>query len=269
MKQIRLKIPCWGRKVIVYTLVTAFWLGVWMFAAWRVGESLLLPSPLAVIDRLGELAAEASFWKIVGTSLWRIITGMLIAVGAGCLLAIATHFIPPLYTLFFPVITVIRSTPVVSIIILAYLWIGRDDIPSFISVLMVLPVVWVNLHEALGATDKNLKEMAKAYRFSPAKKINRIYLPAVFPAFMASCRSSVGLAWKAGVAAEVLTVPLLSIGKQLSDAKLYLESTDLFAWTLTVVLLSLILELVVTEALQALVGRRKRRAIRPSEEVAS
>lgn len=257
MKQVWLRIPLWGRKVIQYTLVTAFWLGIWMFAAWRLGESLLLPTPWAVIRRLGELAAEMSFWRTVGSSLWRILSGMLAAILAGCILAVATHFIPPLYTLFFPVITVIRSTPVASIIILAYLWIGRDDIPTFISILMVLPVVWVNLHEALGATDKDLKEMAKVFQFSPWKKLRHIYLPSVMPAFMASCRSSIGLAWKAGVAAEVLTVPALSIGKRLSDAKLYLETTDLFAWTLAVVLLSLLLELAVVSVLR-LIGKRRR-----------
>lgn len=257
MRSFWFKIPSWGRKIIQYVLVTVFWLGLWWIAARRVGEPLLLPSPWAVIRRLGELASDVAFWRVIGTSLWRILIGMLAAILAGCILAVATHFIPPLYTLFFPLITVMRATPVVSIIILAFLWIGRDDIPSFISALMVLPVVWANLHEALGATDPQLKEMARAFRFSPAKKIKRIYLPAVVPAFTASCRSSIGLAWKAGVAAEVLTVPLLSIGRMLSDAKLYLETTDLFAWTLAVVLLSLLLELLVTAILKLIWRRRK------------
>ncbi len=266
MKQVWLKIPVWGRKTIQYTLVTVFWLGLWCIAAWRVGENLLLPTPWEVISRLGELAAEASFWRIVGTSLWRILLGMLIAIGVGCALAVTTHFIPPLYTLFFPVITVIRSTPVVSIIILAYLWIGRDHIPVFISVLMVLPVVWGNLHEALTVVDRDLLEMAKAYRFSPIKKIKRIYLPSVMPAFMASTRSSIGLAWKAGVAAEVLTVPMLSIGRMLYDAKLYLETTDLFAWTLAVVMLSLIFELLIVSFLK-LIGKRHKTQAHATREV--
>ena len=50
------------------------------------------------------------------------------------------------------------------------------------------------------------------------------------------------MGWKAGIAAEVLTVPPLSIGKNIFEAKLYLETTELFAWTLTVILLSLVIE---------------------------
>lgn len=245
MKAAWLRLPIALRKIIQYTLVLIFWLGVWALAAHQVGESLLLPTPWEIISRLGGLCTQVSFWQTVLTSLGRILGGILVAVLAGVLLAIATHFVPPLYTLFFPIITVIRSTPVASFIILAYLWMDRETLPSFISILMVLPVVWANLHEGLGATDKHLLEMAQVFRLSPAKRLRRIYLPAVMPAFTASCRSSVGLAWKAGVAAEVLIVPAISIGRMLSEAKQYLETVDLFAWTLTVILLSLILELVV------------------------
>ncbi len=253
------------RKLIQCAFVLIFWIGVWVIAALCVGESLLLPTPWEVIARLGELCFEVSFWQTVTLSLCRILSGILVAVAAGILLAILTHFIPPLYTLFFPVMTVIRSTPVASFIILAYLWMDRDTLPSFISVLMVLPLVWVNLHESLGATDKQLLEVARVYRFSPFKTLRRVYLPAVTPAFTAACRSSVGLAWKAGVAAEILVVPAVSIGRVLSDSKQYLETVELFAWTLAVVLLSLLLELAVMGLIR--LSRLSGRKPRSSKEV--
>ncbi len=257
MKKLWNAIPLWGRKLLQYTLVTAFWIAVWLWAARRVGESLLLPTPGEVFARWLELAAEKEFWVTLGTSLWRIVYGVLLAVLCGAVLAVATHFIPFLYTLFYPLITVVRSTPVASFIILAYLWIDRDSLPSFIAVLMVLPVVWANLHEALADVDNRLLEMAKAFGFSPLKKLKRIYLPSVIPAFVASCRSSVGLAWKAGVAAEILIVPLISIGRMLSEAKQYLETVDLFAWTLTVILMSLLLELLLLCVVRLLRRRKK------------
>lgn len=249
-------------KLLQYSFVTLFWLTVWVIAAHAVGEALLLPSPFAVLKRLGELCLLPLFWKTVLTSLGRILYGVTLAILLGSILATATHFVPFLYTLFYPLITVIRTTPVASFIILAYLWIDRDTLPSFIAVLMVLPVVWANLHEALGAVDRDLLEMGKAYRFSPWKRFRRIYLPSVMPAFTASCRSSVGLAWKAGVAAEILIVPLVSIGKMLYESKLYLETTDLFAWTVTVILLSLLLELLLLSAVRVF---NKRRRIRPKK----
>ena len=257
MKKAWNAIPLLGQRLIQYTLVIAFWLLVWLWAAYAVGESLLLPTPWEVLTRLFDLGRSGNFWVTVLTSLGRILYGVAIALFCGVVLAVATHFIPFLYTLFYPLITVIRSTPVASFIILAYLWMDRDTLPSFIAILMVLPVVWANLHEALGAVDKQLLEMAKIYRLSPWRRLCRIYLPSVVPAFAASCRSSVGLAWKAGVAAEILIVPAVSIGRMLSEAKQYLETVDLFAWTLAVILLSLLLELLLLCIIH-LLGKRHR-----------
>ena len=258
------KLPRWVRKTLLYLFALAFWFFLWWVAARRMDQPLLLPSPAEVLSRLLELSLTAAFWKTVGTSLLRILAGILWGIAAGALMALFTHFIPPLYALFYPLITVIRATPVASFIILAYLWMSRDTLPTFISVLIVLPVVWSNLHEALGATDRDLLEMARVFRFSPQKKLLRLYLPSLLPAFMASVRSSVGLAWKAGIAAEVLTVPAISIGRHLADAKLYLETTDLFAWTLAVILLSLVAELAMLSLLR-LTGRKQKRATTSGE----
>ncbi len=260
-------IPKWARKVIQYTIVATFWFCVWLLAARGVGESLLLPTPQEVFSRLLELSATKDFWVTVVTSLGRIVYGVLLAVLSGVILAVATHFVPFLYTLFYPLITVVRSTPVASFIILAYLWIDRDSLPSFIAVLMVLPVVWANLHEALGGVEKGLLEMASVFHMAPSKKLTKIYLPSVMPAFIASCRSLVGLAWKAGVAAEILIVPLVSIGRMLSEAKLYLETVDLFAWTATVILMSLLLELVLLCVVRLL--RPEKKVSRKPKEVTS
>lgn len=267
MKGLWKRLPVGIKKLIQYTLVTAFWLCAWAVAAHFVGESLLLPTPREVLSRLLALGGQGTFWLTVLTSLGRILGGVAVALLCGVLLAVATHFVPWLYALFYPLITVIRSTPVASFIILAYLWMSRDTLPSFIAVLMVLPVVWANLHEALDDVDERLLEMAKVYGFSPLKKLRRVYLPSILPAFMASCRSSVGLAWKAGVAAEILIVPAVSIGRMLSESKQYLETTDLFAWTLAVILLSLLLELLLLGLIR-IFDKRRRKEKRAGEVLA-
>ena len=115
-----------------------------------------------------------------------------------------------------------------------------------IVVLMALPVVWSNVSTGIASTDPLLLEMAKVFRFSPWKRLRRVYIPSVMPHFLAACRSTLGLAWKAGVAAEVLTVPAVSIGRMLYESKLYWETLDLFAWTLTVIVLSLTFEALIS-----------------------
>ena len=135
------------------------------------------------------------------------------------------------------------------------MWMGRAVLPAFISALVVLPVVWTNVETGIRETDGELLEVARVFCFSKTKTLVRVYVPSVLPYFASACRSSLGMGWKAGIAAEVLTVPLVSIGKRIYESKLYWETADLFAWTVVVILCSLAIE----KLLMAAVVRIERR----------
>lgn len=243
----------------------AVWLLVWHLAASKLSEPLLLPSPRAVLARLGEWWTTALFWQHALYSLLRVVGGIVLGVVIAIVVAICTALVPPVHTLLHPLIVTVKSTPVSSFIILAMLWINEDIIPIFIAFLMVFPVVWGNLHTAIGNVPRPYLEMARVFRLPLTRRIRRIYLPAVLPYFLSACQSSIGLAWKAGVAAEVLALPMLSIGKQLYESKLYLETTDLFAWTLVVIVLSLLLEWL-TRSLFRAIQKRSRHAALSGEQ---
>lgn len=244
------------KRSIKLILVALFWLCVWEVLARLVGSPLLLPGPLLTARRLLELFVTLPFWQTVGVTMLRILCGTLSGILLGCALAVLTCRFALLHTLFAPLLTLIKSTPVVSFIILLLLWLGRDLLPAVIVILMVLPPVWANVCAGIRGTDKQLLEMAKVYRFPPSRTLRRIYIPSVLPHFLAACRSALGLAWKSGVAAEVLTVPNRSIGKALAESKLYMEIPDLFAWTATVVLCSLLIEKLLVAAIGRLGGGR-------------
>lgn len=230
-------------------LVLLFWTGVWQLAAYLVelsvegrGNELLLPYPATVGKALLRLSLEGEFWKTVLRSILRILTGLAAGTAAGGLLAVLTCASPWCGQLLAPAIRVIRATPVTSFILLILLWTGRDTVPAVISALMVLPVVWTNLSQGIRATDRKLLELANVYRFSRLKTVKLIYLPSLRPYFSAAITTAMGLAWKSGVAAEVISLPKAAIGTEIYNAKLYLEVADLFAWTLVVIALSLTLE---------------------------
>ena len=70
------------------------------------------------------------------------------------------------------------------------------------------------------------------------------------PHFRSACRAALGMAWKAGIAAEIISMPRGVIGTMIGESKLYIETVDTFAWTLTVILLSLAIEALVTALLK-------------------
>lgn len=230
------------RKTLRTLAVVLFWLLIWQLAAALAGQELLLPSPLRVARELIRLAGGAEFWLTVAQSIRRVLTGIVSAVLLGILLALLTHKSAVLRALLSPVMTLVKSTPVASFIILALVWLGRDVVPPVIAALMVLPVVWANVSQGLDGIDPQLLELAQVCRLPRGRVFRRITLPSVLPHLRAALCSALGLGWKAGVAAEILTVPARSIGKRIYEAKIYLETTELFAWTAAVVLLSLVIE---------------------------
>ncbi len=238
-----------AKKLIFFLLPPAFWLGAWQLAAILVersvngkGNELLLPYPTTVFAALVRLMGDAGFFLTVFTSLGRILLGLLIGTVAGTALSVLTCASSWADRLLSPAIRVVRATPVASFILLVLLWTGKDFVPAVIAALMVVPVVWGNLSRGIRETDRQLLELARAYRFSRFKTLRLIYLPALRPYFISAITTAMGLAWKSGVAAEVLCVPNAAIGTKILNTKQYLEIPDLFAWTAVVVALSLLLE---------------------------
>lgn len=232
-----------------------FWLAVWQLAAWRINSPLFLPGPLAVAGRLGQLVQTLPFWQTAGLTLCRVLLGMLwgtvLGVALACL-ACASHWLDAILS---PAVRVVRATPVASFILLVFLWTDRGQVPVIIAALMVLPVVWGNVVRGIRECDPKLLEFAKAYRFPRFKTARLVLLPAVKPYFFSAVTTSMGLAWKSGVAAEALVWPKLAIGTQIYNTKFYLETADLFAWTVAVIALSLALEKLISTLMGHLEGR--------------
>lgn len=207
-----------------------------------VAQELLLPSPAKVIIRLFQLLRTSEFYLTCLGTLGRVILGFIAGSALGGLLALAAHFSKVTRDLIHPALTAIRSTPVASFILLALVWVGRAWVPPLTSALICMPVVWGATSASLAETDKSLLEMAHVFKLGRSKTLRYVYLPSAKNAFFSSCSTALGLAWKSGIAAEVLSSTLHSIGGAINDAKIYLETADLMAWTLVVILLSLVFE---------------------------
>ena len=230
------------KPLVKNLLATLFWVAAWCLLAMIVNNPLLLPSPWQVAVRLWELGQTAAFWQTTASSIGRILLGAASAIALAVVLAVLATASSLVAALLNPLMTAIQAAPVASFAILVLIWVDRDWVPVLICGMMVLPVMWSNVCTGIRQTDRQLLEMARVYRLPPLGRLKRIWVPSVLPYFRAACGSALGLGWKAGVAAEVLTVPKRSMGRMISEAKLYLMTEDLFAWTLTVVLLSLLLQ---------------------------
>lgn len=222
--------------------ILIFWLGVWQLLSMWIDIELLLVSPIDTMVRLVQLAQESFFWLSIATSLERIMSGFLLALAVASVLAFLAAKIPLVHEFMAPLFNVIKSIPVASFIILALVWVKSGYLSTFCSFIMVLPIIYTSLHQGLVSVSKELLEVGEVYRLSRWNIIKKIYVPSIIPYLISSCSVGLGLAWKSGVAAEVIGLLNATIGIQLYSAKVSLEMADLFAWTLIIVLLSFLLE---------------------------
>lgn len=224
--------------------VTLFWLGVWSLICLVANRTLLMPLPYPwdVAISLWGLLGQGVFWVDVGYSFLRILAGFGMAVVLGVLLAVLTTSYALLNTLFSPVLSVIRAVPVASFIFLAFLWIAPDAMPTFIALLMVVPLVWENLRQGILQTDRHLLEMTCVFRLSRRQSLRYVWIPSVKPYFQAALTTGFGFAWKSGIAAEIICTTGRSIGAQIAASKIALDYSEVFASTVVVVALSVLLE---------------------------
>lgn len=239
------------KKPIVKAFAIVFWIIVWQIIYMIVGSDVIVASPFATFMRVIDLAKTSFFWLCTLTSISNILIGFLIAVIIGALLAALSSKFEFIDVLFSPIIKLIKATPVASFIILALFWI-KNQVPSFIAFLMVVPIIYSNLYEGFKNVDKNLLEMAKIYKFSFIKKVRLIFIPSLMPYFVSAISVGLGFAWKSGIAAEVIGLSKNSLGLEIYNSKIYIETTDLFAYTLVIILLSVLMEKAVMFTLKKL-----------------
>lgn len=240
---------------ILYPLATlGLILLIWYLAAISIDVEIILPKPSLAFRRLWELFGESEFWGNTGATLLRAVLGFLSALIPGVLLAVAAFLFRPVYRLLNPLIMVLRAIPTMSVILLCILWISEKISPIVIAFLIVFPTVFSAVYGALGAVDRNLIEMSALYRIPKRKQVFDLYLPAVAPEFFQAARNSIGLNLKIVIASEAMALTKKSIGNMLQSSKAWLDTPQLFAYTIVAIVLSFLLELSV-EGISRLVVR--------------
>lgn len=234
-------------KYVKRVLIITFWLIIWQLVSMLVNNSILIVGPIECIKALIEGITTPVFWKTVAISFGRIAIGFIIGSFAGILMAVISSRSGWFEDLIKPVMSLIKSIPVASFVVLFLIWWGVEWLASVISMLVVLPNMYTNTLEGIKSTDKKILEMSRVFNISTKNSFFYIYRPALKPFIDSSIKVCVGQSWKSGVAAEVISTPAFSIGERLYMSKIYIETADVIAWTVVVIVLSCMCEKVVIQ----------------------
>ena len=238
-----------------YALAAAFWIAAWQVLAWAIGNQILLAGPVDVMLTLAHDCTAPAFWAAIGFSLARIIGGFASAFCLAIVASVVAWKLPAFDALLAPLVTFVKSVPVVCIIVLLLVWTGAANVSIVAVGLMVFPPVYFSTLEGLKQTSDEMRQMLDVFALAPHDRLRYYYLPAVMPYIVSAAKVVVGIAWKSGVAAEVIGIPSGSVGAGIYSAKIGLDTAQLFSWTIAVVGLSALSEKLFLMALDALSAR--------------
>lgn len=232
------------------TFIVIFWLIVWEIADRCIDNKIILSGPVHIIQALFNNIRQADFLAICGASFLRIAAGFILSFAAGFILALVCFKFTVIRDFLEPVIITLKTVPMISFVIMLLIWVGNQALTIYLSFLVVLPLIYTSTLSGFKHVDVSMLEMARSFNFSRWKKFAYIYRPAFMPFLISSCKVALGMCWKSGVMAEVIATPKPSIGREMYVAQQYLQTTNLFAWTVVVIVLSTIFEKLFTELLK-------------------
>lgn len=229
-------------RVTKKLVIIFIWLIIWQLLSNVVGVSFVFPSVTDVVKALAGLITTKEYYNIILASSLRISVGFFMAFIVGIIMGVWAGKFKVIKDFLEPLMQVLKTVPVTAFIILVLIWAGSQNVSTIISFIITLPMIYSGVLSGIGEVDKKLIEMAYVFRMSRLRTLKYIYIPQVYPYIVSSLKVAIGMCWKAGISAEVIGLSKNSIGTQMYYSKLYLMTAELFAWSITVVVVSFLAE---------------------------
>ena len=242
MKQMQGKQKRTRKETVRMALIVLFWLVLWEIADRVIDNRIILVGPTHILMALAEQVGQSDFWVTCGASFLRIAVGFVLSFIGGFVLALVCYRYKLIRDFLEPIMIMLKTVPMISFVIMLLIWVGNQALTIYLSFLIVLPIIYTNTLQGLQSVDVQLLEMAQVFHMAPWKKFMFIYRPAFMPFVLSASKLALGMSWKSGIMAEVIGTPKPSIGREMYAAKTYLQTSNLFAWTIVVVILSVLFE---------------------------
>lgn len=223
----------------------AFMLLLWKGMALYFNSDFILPHPERTLVKTLALFSEGQFLLVVGATVLRGVLGFVISLVFGVVFGIFAGISRDFNAFIKPILVVLRSTPVIAIILLALIWLNANSVPIFIAILTMFPFICTNTIDGIRSVDKQLVEMAWVYKINKIRIAKEVYLPAIMPFVISGASSAMGIGWRAIIIGEVLSQPRYGIGAVMQSAQTFLNVDAVIAWTIIAVLLSYVFERII------------------------
>ena len=207
-----------------------------------IKNGLILPAPEKIIVDFANLISSSSFYVALSSTLLRGFVGFGIAFLLGAIIGIPAGIFNPVNDFFNPIIVILRSTPVITFILLALIWFGPDNVPVFIAILTMFPLICKGFISGIKNTDRELVDMAGVYKVSRSRILSSLYIPSLLPFLFNGMSNALGFGWRAVIIGEVLSQPRWGLGTEMQIAQTYLLVSKLICWSIVAIVIAFLFE---------------------------
>src|SRR5690554_4790056 len=233
----------WTTKLIT-ALSVIILLVIWQVGAVWLDAAVILPTPGTTLSALVSLVQQKPFSLNIITTIGRALRSFLLIFIVGSFFGILAGYSKRVHAFLVPFLVLFKATPVMSVILLAFIWFSSGTVPLFSAFLMGFPVMFIQVEQGVRQISPRLREMTEAYGFSPLMRLTHLVIPSLVPSIITGAKASLSMVWKVVIAAEVLTVPRYGVGSRMQLAQVHLDTAEVLAWTLIAVALTAIGDLV-------------------------
>lgn len=256
------KIPK-DRKPLIYIVVSIVsLLLVWQIASYLLASEILLPDVKTVFKDLLGLLFTKTFSLDIFFTVYRALKSFMIIVISASILGILGGKFKAIGYYLSPFLTVLKATPVMSVILLAFIWFKTGNVPVFSAFLMAFPIMYLQMENGVNNLEEEMNQMCYMYNFSKRDKLIHYLIPYLSKSFVLGAKQALSMIWKVVIAAEVLTVPNYGVGAKMQLSQMQLNTSNVLAWTLVAIILtslSDLLFLVITKIVTKLINSRKQK----------
>jgi NitT/TauT family transport system permease protein len=221
-------------------------LALWVSLSWVVGNQLILPGPLLTMQEFLRIISAEDFFRVINATFLRVLLSFSLALLFALVLAIPSGLFSRFYQLLSGPTKVMRAIPTMGVILFTLVWLDSEGAPFVVCALVVFPLLYEGIVGAIRSLDPGLIELHRVYRVPFFRQVWQFYLPSILPAFRGTLVAALGLNLKVMVAAEVLSQPAIAIGTAFQIERANLNTAGIFAWSLIVILLNVLLDLILT-----------------------
>lgn len=249
MKKIVLK------NCISMLVAVAFLFGVWVIVWAAIGNELLVPAPWECFSVLGNLCKTRGFWTAFSGTFLRTLTAFGISFAFAVVFALVAYLVPTFAQIFSPIVSALRSLPVLAVLLILWLILGAENAPIAVAFLSLFPMLYTAVLAALSGVNEELIVMSRVYKVPLRKRVFSLYLPAAAPYVLKEAGAALAFSLKLVVSAEVVAKTAKSLGGMMDDARAWSEIPTLFALVVAAFLAAVVLE-TVTALIARAVERR-------------